>query len=114
MTLRFIVVALFQSGERRLNNHGIGRGIFPPSGTKDRDLEQRWQQLSQRELDVLSAFFREGISTDEDVSLYLGIAVGTVRKHIERVFDKLGTNNRVQLGGLAVYFGLIGGKSERD
>ncbi len=48
--------------------------------------------LSSREADVAIALLDGG--TNDQLASKLGIATGTVRKHLERVFQALGTDNR--------------------
>jgi len=50
--------------------------------------------LSRRESDVLSCL-REGLSNKE-IGLLLGISHRTVQKHLQRVFQHLGVESRVE------------------
>jgi DNA-binding NarL/FixJ family response regulator len=50
--------------------------------------------LTRRELDVLSAI-RRG-STNREIAVSLGIALSTVKRHVEHILKKLDARNRAQ------------------
>jgi DNA-binding NarL/FixJ family response regulator len=50
--------------------------------------------LTRRELDVLSAI-RRG-STNREIAASLGIALSTVKRHVEHILKKLDARNRAQ------------------
>jgi DNA-binding NarL/FixJ family response regulator len=52
------------------------------------------EALTRRELDVLSAI-RSG-STNREIAASLGIAVSTVKRHVEHILEKLEARNRAQ------------------
>ena len=57
-------------------------------------------ELTQREAEVLH-WVAEGKSND-DVARILGITSATVKKHLERVYDKLAVANRTAAGALCM------------
>jgi DNA-binding CsgD family transcriptional regulator len=59
------------------------------SGTASRDIKNR---LTRRENEVLS-WVALG-KTNEEVGLILGVKTRTIAKHLERIFPKLGVENR--------------------
>lgn len=61
--------------------------------------------LSQRELEILE-LLAQGFSNPE-IAEELEIARGTVRKHTEHIFTKLGVNSRVQAIQRGIQLGLI-------
>ena len=68
--------------------------------------ERRAQEaLSPRETEILAQIV-SGYSNKEIVA-NLGISTSTVKHHIERVFTKLGVNDRTQAATAAVKRGII-------
>jgi len=65
----------------------IRTSIAKESGAKETNL------LSAREIEILTQI-RDGLSYKE-VAYKLGISEGTVRKHIEHIYQKLQVNNKV-------------------
>jgi DNA-binding CsgD family transcriptional regulator len=53
----------------------------------------RVKALSQREREVLK-WMAEG-KTNREIGMILGIATGTVRKHADNIFEKLGVSSRL-------------------
>ena len=58
-------------------------------------MELRVQRLTQRENEILNRLI-EGLSTRE-IALSLEISERTVEKHRERLIDKLGAKNQIDL-----------------
>ena len=52
------------------------------------------EALTRRELDVVSAI-RSG-STNREIAASLGIALSTVKRHVEHILEKLEARNRAQ------------------
>jgi DNA-binding NarL/FixJ family response regulator len=50
--------------------------------------------LTRREIDVLEAI-RKG-STNREIAATLGIAMSTVKRHVEHILEKLDARNRAQ------------------
>jgi DNA-binding NarL/FixJ family response regulator len=61
--------------------------------------------LSAREVQILQ-HIASGSSTKE-VARDLGISVHTVKTHLERIFDKLGANDRAQAVAIALRLGVV-------
>ena len=61
--------------------------------------------LSTREVQILQ-HIASGSSTKE-VARDLGISVHTVKTHLERIFDKLGANDRAQAVAIALRLGVV-------
>jgi DNA-binding CsgD family transcriptional regulator len=57
-------------------------------------------QLSHRELEVLQ-LAAQG-QTNADIARHLFISVGTVRKHMEHIFDRTGARNRAKAAALVM------------
>jgi DNA-binding CsgD family transcriptional regulator len=53
----------------------------------------RVKALSERESEVLK-WMAEG-KTNREIGVILGIATGTVRKHADNIFEKLGVGSRL-------------------
>lgn len=62
---------------------------------RERDARARLDQLTPRELEVAIAIGK-GLS-NADIAAELFMSVATVKAHVSRLFDKLGTTNRVQI-----------------
>lgn len=67
--------------------------------------------LTDREVEILR-LVAQGRSNRE-IAAELFIAEKTVRNHVERVYTKLGVNNRTQAGLAAIDRGLVGSRSSR-
>ncbi len=65
-------------------------------------------RLTNREAEVLQ-WLAAGTSNPE-IAAILGIAAGTVKRHVENVLAKLGVQNRTAATALARERGLVGGK----
>lgn len=63
------------------------------------------EPLSERELQVLQ-LLAQGLSNQE-IALELVIVIDTVKRHVSRIFSKLGVQNRVQAVKQAREFGLL-------
>jgi DNA-binding NarL/FixJ family response regulator len=70
--------------------------IVPPRRSVGRQLFGivRVEPLTARELDVLGAI-RDG-ATNSEIAASLGIAVSTVKRHVEHILVKLDARNRTQ------------------
>ncbi len=88
-----------------------GKAVIHPALTKTFLDEIRFlpkddgSPLSQREVQVLQ-HIASGSSTKE-VARDLGISAHTVKTHLERIFDKLGANDRAQAVAIALRMGLV-------
>ena len=68
---------------------------FPLDGSKlSRASAAKWRDLSLREEEILG-WLRRGDS-NIDIALALGISPHTVKNHLQRIFRKIGVNNRTQ------------------
>jgi len=88
---RFLVhclIAQIDVAFRRVAAFPLERPKLPPeSGAK-------WRALSRREQEIL-AWLRRGDS-NVDIAAALGISPHTVKNHLQRIFRKIGVNNRTQ------------------
>jgi DNA-binding NarL/FixJ family response regulator len=88
-----------------------GKAVIHPALTKVFLDEVRFMPkdngspLSPREVQILQ-HIASGSSTKE-VARDLGISVHTVKTHLERIFDKLGANDRAQAVAIALRMGLV-------
>ncbi len=88
-----------------------GKAVIHPALTKAFLDEVRFMPtdegspLSPREVQILQ-HIASGSSTKE-VARDLGISSHTVKTHLERIFDKLGANDRVQAVAIALRMGLV-------
>src|SRR5579864_497904 len=64
------------------------------------ELEDRKFGLTPRELDVVSAIVRHGM-TNKDIAQFFGIVEDTVKKHVTSIYNKLGVSNRLELDHFA-------------
>ncbi|HYT30581.1 MAG TPA: response regulator transcription factor [Actinomycetota bacterium] len=71
---------------------------FTPSSRND-------TSLSRREIEILQGI-ASGSATKE-LARDLGISAHTVKTHLERIFDKLGANDRAQAVAIALRKGLV-------
>ena len=85
----------------------VARGVSYYSEGLEKKLDERRAQeaLSPRETEVLAQIV-SGFSNKEIVA-NLGISMSTVKHHLERVFTKLGVNDRTQAATAAVKRGII-------
>lgn len=85
----------------------VASGVFYYSEGLEKKLDERRAQeaLSPRETQILAQIV-SGYSNKEIVA-NLGISTSTVKHHIERVFTKLGVNDRTQAATAAVKQGII-------
>jgi DNA-binding NarL/FixJ family response regulator len=67
--------------------------------------EQRPTPLSKREREILQKV-ADG-STTRQVATELGISPHTVKTHLERIFEKLGANDRAQAVAIAIRTGIV-------
>jgi DNA-binding NarL/FixJ family response regulator len=67
--------------------------------------EQRATPLSKREREILQKV-ADG-STTRQVATELGISPHTVKTHLERIFEKLGANDRAQAVAIAIRTGIV-------
>ena len=72
---------------------------------RGREAERAVEQLTPRELEVLSAL-ADGLS-DKEISERLHVGVGTVRNHLVSIFGKLGVNSRLQALVFALRHGVV-------
>jgi len=75
-------------------------GISHPSVALDNLVEP----LSERELEVLR-LVAEGLS-DRQIAERLTVVVGTVKRHLNNIYSKLGVHSRIQALARAKEFGL--------
>lgn len=85
----------------------VASGVSYYSEGLEKKLDERRAQeaLSPRETEVLAQIV-SGFSNKEIVA-NLGISMSTVKHHLERVFTKLGVNDRTQAATAAVKRGII-------
>jgi DNA-binding NarL/FixJ family response regulator len=67
--------------------------------------EQKTPPLSKREREILQKV-ADG-STTRQVASELGISPHTVKTHLERIFEKLGANDRAQAVAMAIRTGIV-------
>ena len=68
--------------------------------TMQGELNKRKFGLTPRELEVVSAVVRHGMS-NKDIAHFFQISEDTVKKHVSSSFDKLGVSNRLELDHFA-------------
>ena len=71
---------------------------------RERD-EPRTTPLSKREREILQTV-ADGATTRQ-VATDLGISPHTVKTHLERIFEKLGANDRAQAVAIAIRTGIV-------
>lgn len=69
------------------------------------DLDNQWERLTAREIEVL-AFLAEG-KTGKDIAAELNIAPLTVRTHIRNLMTKVGVHSRLEAVSFGLRHGLI-------
>ena len=67
---------------------------LPLDGSPSRASGAKWRDLSLREEEILG-WLRRGDS-NIDIAVALGISPHTVKNHLQRIFRKIGVNNRTQ------------------
>ena len=88
-----------------------GRAVIHPSLTQafieEVQLVDRspGQPLSPREIEILQKIAYG--ATTKEVADQLGISFHTVKTHLERIFEKLGANDRAQAVAIAIRQGLV-------
>ena len=89
-----------------------GRAVIHPQLTKTfieevqhADEAPATTPLSKREREILQMVANG--STTKEVALDLGISPHTVKTHLERIFEKLGANDRAQAVAIAIRKGLV-------
>jgi DNA-binding NarL/FixJ family response regulator len=88
-----------------------GRAVIHPSLTQafieEVQLVDRHPEapLSPREIEILQKIAYG--STTKEVADQLGISFHTVKTHLERIFEKLGANDRAQAVAIAIRQGLV-------
>lgn len=91
---------------RRLIARGIAQGVVLGEEVRRVTPESLASLgLSRREAEVL-ACVADG-KTNAEVALLLHITVRTVKKHLERIFDKLGVHTRTAAVAAAYAVGLV-------
>lgn len=69
------------------------------------DIDQPWERLTAREIEVLSYLARG--KTGKDIALELNIAPLTVRTHIRNLMTKVGAHSRLEAVSFGLKHGLI-------
>ena len=84
-----------------MSPHIASKTLEPPrSKTKtQKELQPHDYNLSERETEILK-FLVKGLSYQQ-IANELFISHGTVRKHVENIYDKLHINNKAQAVNLA-------------
>jgi DNA-binding CsgD family transcriptional regulator len=67
---------------------------FPSSQPASAAPRARWHGLSRREEEILACLCRG--ATNIDIAATLGVSPHTVKNHLQRIFRKIGVNNRTQ------------------
>ena len=85
----------------------VASGVsYYSDGLKEKIDERRGQEaLSPRETEVLAQIVSG--RSNKEIEANLGISTSTVKHHIERVFTKLGVNDRTQAATAAIKRGII-------
>lgn len=84
-----------------INKYRHNVGEIPPKTP----LEQLTEQLTEREREVLR-LLGDGFTSGE-ISLEMGITIGTVKTHVHHIFGKLEVNNRIKAVARAKSLGMI-------
>jgi DNA-binding NarL/FixJ family response regulator len=79
--------------------------VAPPDSSRSSRAQERLAGLTDRERDVALAVGR-GLSNAE-IAGELYLSVPTVKAHVSRLFEKLGTTNRVQIAIVVHDAGLV-------
>jgi DNA-binding NarL/FixJ family response regulator len=82
-----------------------GNAVIHPHLTKTFIEEPRSTPLSKREREILQKV-ADGATTRQ-VASDLGISPHTVKTHLERIFEKLGANDRAQAVAIAIRTGIV-------
>ena len=83
-----------------------GQSVLAPSAARSLVDRGRGQQLTEREVQVLSAIARGG--TNRDVARELLVSEATVKTHLLRLYPKLGVRDRAAAVRVAFERGLLG------
>jgi DNA-binding CsgD family transcriptional regulator len=78
--------------KKALTKHSIVLALDLVSGKTEREMRRRHRGLTAREQEVL--FWLAHGKTNADIAAILGVAPATVGKHLERIYPKLGVENR--------------------
>jgi NarL family two-component system response regulator LiaR len=73
-------------------------------GLQSAGSNEPWQELTEREQDVLRAIAKG--QSNQEIADSLGIAVKTVKTHISNIFVKLDVQDRTQAAIYAIRHGL--------
>jgi len=76
----------------RLRHYSAPQGGIRRYASRYASMEKNSELLTRREAEVLK-WVRNG-KTNKDIAVILGIQPRTVSKHLERIFKKLGVDNR--------------------
>jgi DNA-binding NarL/FixJ family response regulator len=68
--------------------------------TMQEELNRRKFGLTPRELEIASAVVRHGMA-NKDIAQFFDITEDTVKKHISKIYDKLGVSTRLELDQFA-------------
>ena len=68
--------------------------------TMGEELTKRTFGLTPRELEVVSAIVRHSMAT-KDIAQFFDITEDTVKKHVSKIYDKLGVSTRLELDHFA-------------
>ena len=79
--------------------------VAPPDSSRSTRAQERLSGLTDRERDVALAVGR-GLSNAE-IAGELYLSVPTVKAHVSRLFEKLGTTNRVQIAIVVHHAGIV-------
>jgi DNA-binding CsgD family transcriptional regulator/GAF domain-containing protein len=93
--------------ERRAQMEALARRmVWSPQEERRRAARRaEAQRLTARELEVVR-LLAQG-KTNKEIGRELGMEVGTVRNHVQRILEKLGAVSRAQAAARAVGFGLL-------
>jgi DNA-binding NarL/FixJ family response regulator len=83
----------------------LARGIYVPPQARGSDLPGPAKELTDRQVDVLQ-WLLQGKS-NKVIASKLGVAEGTVKAHLDAIYQKLGVNSRLQAMARAYALGLV-------
>ena len=86
-----------RSDRRRRSSAALPSDSIPPPSVSG-------MSLTPREIEVLG-FVASGV-TNKDIAEELGVAVGTVERHVGNVYTKIGARGRVEATAYAIRHGL--------